>query len=80
MSACAICDERTQVLMLFKKSQKGFDCLINWILGGIIVAAMFFAVRYSLVKAHKGGCAGCSGCSGGQMNSCCHANQEKQSS
>ena len=40
--------------------------MINWMIGGLLALAVFFAVRY-LWKQHKlgqcaGGCAGCHGC------------------
>ena len=37
----------------------------NVIVGSILVACVFLAVRYLYRKAQKGQCAGCSGCKGG---------------
>ena len=37
----------------------------NLIVGAILAACIFFAVRYLYRQAKKGQCAGCSGCKGG---------------
>lgn len=43
--------------------------MINAIVLSVILAAAFFALRYTVRKAKKGECAGCPGCKGG---CCCH--------
>ncbi|MCI8493503.1 MULTISPECIES: FeoB-associated Cys-rich membrane protein [Anaerotruncus] len=39
--------------------------MVNWMIGGMIAAAMFFAARYTWRKAKNGQCVGCSGCKSG---------------
>ncbi|WP_313758207.1 FeoB-associated Cys-rich membrane protein [Tissierella sp.] len=38
--------------------------MINYIIAGLIVISLFFAIRNIIKNRKKGGCAGCSSCSG----------------
>jgi len=37
---------------------------INYLLGGLVLGAMLWAIVYLIRKRKQGGCAGCPGCGG----------------
>ena len=45
--------------------------MVNWIIGGAIILAMFFAARYAWRKAKNGQCVGCSDCKSGVCHCGC---------
>lgn len=47
--------------------------MATWIVGLIIIAAVYFAAKSILKTQQSGGCTGCSACSGG----CSHCTQLK---
>lgn len=48
--------------------------MINWIIGGAILIAAAFAVRYAWGQHKQGKCAGgCGGCGG-----CCHTDEDEK--
>ncbi len=48
--------------------------MATWIVGLVIVGAIFFALKYVLRTAKQGGCTGC-----GNSEECCHCKMEKKS-
>ena len=45
--------------------------MVNWMIGGAIILAMFFAARYAWRKAKNGQCVGCSDCKSGGCHCGC---------
>ncbi|MCI8648554.1 MAG: FeoB-associated Cys-rich membrane protein [Anaerotruncus sp.] len=48
--------------------------MIDWILGGLLVVAIFFATRYVICKTKNGECIGCPG--GKQGCHCCRSQKK----
>ena len=47
--------------------------MVTWIIFGLLLLAMFFAVRYAFRKATRGECVGCPG---GKSGGCCHCQRQ----
>lgn len=44
--------------------------MIDFIIVGLIIALVFFAVKRLIKSSKSNGCAGCSGCSAGNIKNC----------